>query len=149
MAFSRSYLSKNLLLNIDVAPVYPAHDAQAIIEVMGTFLGCGNQVKLVLGNDTPDSSHYDDRLILEIVRARRWFDRMASGKIASIAELAKHEGCSAPYVSRKISLEFLAPNIVQQFLDGTLPIALTLECIKKACPLPINWDEQSAILLGR
>ena len=116
--------------------------------VSGQFLRCGKQVRLVLGNDGTDHHNPDERLVQEIVRARRWFDDLASGRVSSIAELAKRESCSAPYISLKISLAFLAPDIVESIIDGTQPRSLTPERLKKACPLPISWEEQRAILLA-
>ena len=116
--------------------------------VSGQFLRCGKQVRLVLGNDDTDHQIPDERLIQEVVRARRWFDDLSNGRATSIAELAKRENCSAPYISLKISLTFLAPDIVQSIIDGTQPRVLTPELLKKACPLPISWEEQRAILLA-
>jgi site-specific DNA recombinase len=52
----------------------------------------------------------------------------------------------ASFVSRKISLSFLAPDIVQAILDGTQPTSLTPERLKKACPLPSDWREQRSLL---
>jgi site-specific DNA recombinase len=116
--------------------------------VSGQFLRCGKQVRLVLGNDDTDQQNPDDRLIREIVRARRWFDDLSNGRATNITELAKRENCSAPYVSLKISLAFLAPDIVQSIIDGTQARSLTPERLKKACPLPISWEDQRAILLA-
>ena len=73
---------------------------------------------------------------------------MPDCRAASIAELAKRENCSAPHISLKISLTFLAPDIVQSIIDGTQPRMLTLERLKKACLLPISWEEQRVILLA-
>lgn len=105
-------------------------------------------LRLVLGNDAADQGKPDERLIQEVVRARRWIDDLANGRANSIAELAKRDGCTAPYISLEISLAFLAPNIVQSIIDGSQPRSLPLQKLKKACPLPISWDDQRAILLA-
>jgi hypothetical protein len=97
--------------------------------------------------DQPESDPHP-RLIGEILRARRWFDALSSGEVPTIAAIAKAEGVSASYISLKISLAFLAPDIVETIIDGTQPMSLTPERLKKACPLPASWEEQRALLLA-
>lgn len=115
------------------------------IAMTGHLLRCGKQMRLVIG-DTQDQQQPDPRLVGEILRARRWFDALSSGEAPTIAALARAEGVSASYVSLKISLAFLAPDIVETIMDGTQPPALTPERLKKACPLPASWEEQRALL---
>jgi hypothetical protein len=106
----------------------------------------GKQVRLIVNNPQlvlqPDST-----LVQDILRARRWFAALSSGAAPSIASLARSDKCSASYISLKISLAFLAPDILEAILDGTQPSSLTTERLKKACPLPISWAEQRALLL--
>jgi hypothetical protein len=40
----------------------------------------------------------------------------------------------------------MAPDLVETILDGTQPIALTAERLKRAGQLPLLWDEQRAML---
>ncbi len=125
----------------------PSYTPETIdISVTGQFLRCGKQVRLVLGNDNNGHSEPDQKLLHDVLRARRWFQDLSTGRVASIAELARREKCSASYVSLKISLAFLSPEILESIIAGTRPRSLTPEKLKKACPLPIDWDEQRAIL---
>lgn len=117
------------------------------IKVSGQFIRCGKEVRLVIGNDDSNGASVNDRLLREIIQARRWFDDLANGRAASITELARSSGISAPYISKKISLAFLSPDITEMIVSGTQPIGLTPEAIKRACPLPMSWDEQRAALL--
>jgi site-specific DNA recombinase len=87
-------------------------------------------------------------LIKEILRAQTWFDDLACGRAKSIAELARRSQFNVAHVSRRITLAFLAPKIVESIIAGTQPILLTIERLGKACPLPVSWDEQSALLLA-
>jgi site-specific DNA recombinase len=103
-------------------------------------------MRLVI-NETHTQSEPDPRQTGEILRARRWLEAPSSGNAPTIAELAKAEEASASYVSLKISLAFLAPDIVEAIIDGSQPVSLTRERLKKACPLPASWDEQRALLL--
>ena len=97
--------------------------------------------------DQPDPDPHPG-LVGEILRARRWFDALSSGEVPTIATLARAEGVSASYISLKISLAFLAPDIVETIIDGMQPMSLTPERLKKACPLPASWEEQRAFLLA-
>lgn len=103
----------------------------------------------MIGNDDGNCAGVDDHLLREIIQARRWFDDLANGQAASVTELARPSGISALYISKKISLAFLAPDITETIVSGTQPISLTPEALKRACPLsfPVSWDEQRAKLL--
>ena len=74
-------------------------------------------MRLVI-NETHTQSEPDPRQTGEILRARRWLEAPSSGNAPTIAELAKAEDASASDVSLKISLAFLAPDIVEAIIDG-------------------------------
>jgi site-specific DNA recombinase len=117
------------------------------IRVVGQFLRCGKQVRLVIGNHEDRKSNFDKRLVREIVQSRRWFEELASGRAKGIADLSNKSNCSTAHVSRRISLAFMAPDIVARIMCGTQSLDLTPERLKKACPLPVSWEEQRALLL--
>jgi site-specific DNA recombinase len=119
------------------------------IDITSHLLRCGKQMRLVIDKtgDHPDADPHP-RIVGEILRARRWFDALSSGQVPTIAALSRAEGVSASYISLKISLAFLAPDIVEAIIDGMQPMSLTPERLKKACPLPASWEEQRAILLA-
>ena len=123
------------------------HRTPLEIIIPSHLLRCGKQMRLVVGN-TSTGQEPDQRLVQEVIRARRWFEALSSGAIPTIAALAKTEACSASYISLKISVAFLAPDIVEAILDGTQPHTLTPERLKQACPLPANWNDQRALLLA-
>ena len=81
-------------------------------------------MRLVM-DETDTQLEPDPRLIGEILRARRWFKALSSGRAPTIAALAKAEGVSTSYVSLKVSLAFLAPDIVESIIDGNQPVSLT------------------------
>jgi DNA invertase Pin-like site-specific DNA recombinase len=117
------------------------------IKVFGQFIRCGKEVRLVIGQEDAKDAKVDSRLMRELVQARQWFDDLANRRVASIADLARISGVSAPYISKKISLAFLAPDITDMIATGTQPMRLTPEALKRACPLPVSWDEQRALLI--
>jgi hypothetical protein len=57
----------------------------------------------------------------------------------------QREGADVADVSRSLQLAFLAPDLVETILDGTQPVALTSEQLKRA-GLPLLWEEQRAAL---
>lgn len=126
------------------APVEPVLD----VKIAAQFLRCGKEVRLIIGNTTNASLNIDKRLVREIVQARHWFEDLKAGRAEGIADVARRSKCSAAHVSRRISLAFMAPDIVEKIMFGSQPLKLTPERLKKACPLPVSWDEQRALLLG-
>ena len=141
-------IATTLLPNADAENFAPGKNHAFDIVVSGQFLRCGKQVRLVLGNNGGDQREPDNRLIQEILRAQIWFDDLASGRAKSIAELARRSQFNVAHVSRRITLAFLAPKIVESIIAGTQPVLLTVERLGKACPLPNSWDEQIAQLLA-
>ena len=152
---------KVIKVSIDIAALHqhlvpPDHDPLqfspveqlADLVIAGQFLRCGKEVRLVIGNDTEARANVDKRLIREIVQARHWFADLVAGHASGIADLARRSACNAAHVSRRISLAFLAPDVTEMILSGTQPLELTPERLKQACPLPVSWDEQRALLLA-
>ncbi len=159
---SRIEVSKKVIkVSIDIAAVHhhlvpPDHDSlkSAPVEqfadliIAGQFLRCGKEVRLVIGKGDESNILIDKRLIHAIVQARQWFEDLAAGRASGIADLARRSACNAAHVSRRISLAFLAPDVNELIISGTQPLALTTERLRQACPLPVSWDEQRAMLLG-
>ena len=137
------------LLSLLLGQASDAEQSQPPIEikVFGQFIRCGKEVRLVIGQEDAKDAKVDSRLVREVVQARQWFDDLANCRVASIADLARLSGVSAPYISKKISLAFLAPDITEMIVTGTQPMRLTPEALKRACPLPISWNEQRALLI--
>ena len=50
------------------------------------------------------------------------------------------------YVARLLPLAFLAPDIVTSVLAGTQPVHLTTEMLTRRANLPLDWEEQRALL---
>lgn len=71
-----------------------------------------------------------------------------TGKASSITTLAAREQVDLSEVSRTITLAFLVPDIVCSILKGTQPPLLTLNALRRARPLPADWEQQRQVLLG-
>ena len=83
-----------------------------------------------------------------VLLARSWFAQLLSGKRSSIGDVARKTGIDRTYISRLITLAFLAPDIVERIVSGDHLPTLTPERLRKACPLPQLWDEQRALILS-
>ncbi|MCH8889564.1 MAG: recombinase family protein [Myxococcales bacterium] len=108
----------------------------------------GVEMRLVLhgGEKGSSDARIDPALVKAIVRGRQWFEELASGRVQSIAEIAKAEGVTGRYVAHLIPLAFLAPDIVARVLSGTQPVDLTTEELTKRIDLPLAWTEQRALM---
>jgi DNA invertase Pin-like site-specific DNA recombinase len=79
-------------------------------------------------------------LVLALAQARQWQDMLDAGKVKTAGELSEHLRVSREYVTRTLSLNYLAPDIVQAVLDGREPSGLSLGKLTE--PLPLLWNEQ-------
>lgn len=108
----------------------------------------GVEMRLILesGERGASDTRVDPALVKSIVRARQWFEQVASGQAQSFAEIARAEGIGRRYVANLIPLAFLAPDIVASILSGTQPLELTTQELTKRTDLPLDWAEQRALL---
>jgi DNA invertase Pin-like site-specific DNA recombinase len=108
----------------------------------------GGDVRLVLqgGQEGSSDGRVDPALIKAIVRGRKWFEDLASGRALSLVEIAKAEDVTDRYVGHLLPLAFLAPDIVASVLSGTQPVDLTTEAVTKRINLPLAWADQRKLL---
>ena len=104
-------------------------------------------MKFVVNGDLKASPRTDPALLKIIARAHRWFDELVSRRAASMVEIGKREKVGKRYVSRIIRLAFLAPEIVDQIVNGRQPPELTAESLlKDRTQLPLEWESQHRTL---
>ena len=106
----------------------------------------GVETKLVILNSAHGASRKVPNLIKLVAWSIDWFERLKSGEICSLEEIAKQERISPSDVSRYLPLAFLAPDIVESIANGCQPIELTVQKLKRLSPLPSHWDEQRRLL---
>ena len=105
----------------------------------------GVEIKFVVNGDSAPRT--DTVLLKLIARAHCWFDDLISGRAASMVEIAKRKKVGKRYVSRVIRLAFLAPEIVEQIVNGCQPPELTAESmLKERTQLPLDWESQHRAL---
>jgi len=95
-------------------------------------------------NTGASPSRIDRALVRAIAQARRWTQMLASGKAATLNDLAFRENLCPHYTGQLLPLAFLAPVLVADILDGRQPARLTLATLI-ARPLPFTFAEQRAL----
>ena len=106
----------------------------------------GVEIRLVIEGEAARAARPDPALLKAIARGHQWFKELASGRAASVREIAKRAGVYDSYVKRLIPLALLAPKIVQSICDGSHPATLTAEVLRRTAPLPLEWTKQREIL---
>jgi DNA invertase Pin-like site-specific DNA recombinase len=139
----------DLLSELDQTLAIPSpSDRPLTISIEVHALRCGKQVRLVVGEIHSVTRSPHPALIKLVTDAHRWFEDLRSGRAESIAAIAERDRQQVSHVSRTLGLAFLAPDILEVILSGRQPITFTPERLKACRPLPLNWNEQRAILLG-
>ena len=83
------------------------------------------------------------KLLSAIAKGRRWLDEMISGKVEGIEAIAAREGVSDRSARMGLSLAFLAPDIVQAAVEGTLPRGFG---VSRLMDMPPSWSEQRSTI---
>lgn len=84
------------------------------------------------------------RMVIAIAIARGWFNKLATGVVASIDDIARREGKHPKSIRSVLSLAFLAPDLVERMLEGGSPSFLILSDITRS--LPELWAEPCSLL---
>jgi site-specific DNA recombinase len=79
------------------------------------------------------------KLLSAIAKARRWLDEIVAGKIAGIEAIAAREVLSERSARMGLSLAFLAPDIVQAAVEGTLARGFGVSRLTDLAP---SWADQ-------
>ena len=81
--------------------------------------GVETRIIIAAGDEPPRK--VDSALLKAVARARVWFDELASGRVRSLAEIARNEGIGKRYVERLSHLAFVAPAIVEAIFGANNP----------------------------
>jgi DNA invertase Pin-like site-specific DNA recombinase len=100
----------------------------------------GVGMRLIVGENALPK--VDPVLLKAVAKAHNWFAEIASGSIASGADIARREGVTRHYVNELLPLAFLDPKIVKAIIDGRQPVELTAEVLTRHTEISMRWDEQ-------
>ncbi len=106
----------------------------------------GVEARIILGGSTAPTPVLDHNLIDAIKRSFKWWKLLTEEDDWSIQKLAEQKQMDASDVTRFLPLAFLSPRIVEAVLEGTQPVDLNLERIKKMGSLPLAWRDQEIAL---
>jgi len=84
------------------------------------------------------------RLRDALKQALTWHAALVTGKVRSVASLAAREKLDEAHVRRRLQLAYLAPDIMQAIIDGTLPPECSPARLREGFPL--DWNEQRRML---
>ena len=119
-----------------------------ILKLSGDFqaLRRSGQVS-VIGpqNISPSEGAPVPSLVKAIARARDWYDRIVSGQITTMSQLAHESGLRQRYLRQILHCATLSPHITEALLLGKHQPNLTLKEILKE--MSLNWREQKATTL--
>ena len=87
----------------------------------------------------PDRAERRVHMIRAIARGHRWLDEIVSGSITDPEQLAKRERCTVRQINLRLSLAFLAPQLVKAAIEGRLPRGINIERLRDPDP---NWATQ-------
>ncbi|MEP2530429.1 hypothetical protein [Shimia sp.] len=97
-------------------------------------------MKIIAAEQTADP---DQTLIRALKNAHSWVGQMKAG--LSVKQISTRKSVSESYVTRIIAMAFLSPRIQSAIMDGSQPVALTLETIARS-KLPMDWHAQERLL---
>ena len=106
--------------------------------------GVETRIIIAAGSDLPRK--VDPALLKAVARARAWFEELASGRVHSLADIARRENITRRYVERLSRLAFTAPGIVEAIGRGQQPAELSAETLLNRIDLPLPWSEQLSVL---
>ncbi|MHC4933941.1 MAG: recombinase family protein, partial [Planctomycetota bacterium] len=101
--------TEGMAIQLDLSGLLPAGEATVRHSIPTRLRRRGVEMRLILedGREASRDARIDPALIKAIVRGRRWFEDLTSGRVGTLLEIAHAEGVSDRYVGHLIPLAFL------------------------------------------
>jgi site-specific DNA recombinase len=112
------------------------------IELTADFqpLRRGSELRLVRPMGSSPEVTPVPSLVKAIARARYWYERIVTGEVGTVGQLAQETGLPSTYVKRILTCAMLSPQITEAILSGKHRPNVTLrELLQK---FPIDWRKQ-------
>lgn len=93
-----------------------------------------------LASSRPAEPEVDTVLLKAMVRAWRWRREIEEGRATSVVDIAERSRLTASFVCRILALTTLAPDMVEDVLDGRATSELCLT--RLSVSLPSLWEHQ-------
>jgi site-specific DNA recombinase len=130
---------------VEVVFSQPRDCAEPII-IPATLISRSGEKRLSVLGDTQSHSRPDAALVKLIVRAFQARQLVQAVGASSIAAAAVQLGVSSAYFGVLLRLSYLAPDIVAAILDGRQPALLNRQRLARIATLPLDWNDQRALL---
>lgn len=111
-----------------------------ILHVPFRIVTRGGRREMQVPESCTQESKSENSLVKAVARAFRWKRMLESREFTTIAELAEREGIAPSYMTRVLRLTLLAPDLVEEILDGKHGPAVTLAQVLE--PFPLDWMGQ-------
>jgi len=112
------------------------------IDIPNPFGGKHQTKHLVVRPDGQQNRAPSKWLVKALARSVTWYDDLASGRAASLREIAQAESVDERFVAKVLPLAFLAPGLVSECLEGRSPLSLTSSDLAAGIDLPLVWADQ-------
>lgn len=98
-----------------------------------------------LDGEIPEAAEPVQAAVIQaLARAFSWSEILETGQVKSISELARTLNVDGSYVTRILKLTTLAPEIVEDIINGEEPNGLSLAKLTRS--FPEEWSEQRSLL---
>ncbi len=89
----------------------------------------------------------DQKLIKLIAKAHLYAKELQSGKYLTMGELADKFGINKSDLGRQLRLAYLAPDLTKMIIEGRHPSSINTTIFRRLRYLPIDWNEQTDVML--
>ncbi|HEY0796305.1 MAG TPA: hypothetical protein VGD64_11035 [Acidisarcina sp.] len=117
---------------------------QITLSIPAKLKCCKDQMRLIIPSQSGNSEagRTVPSLIKAISRAQDWVQKIVSGEYKDQRAVAEANGLDERYISRLLPLAFLAPDIVEEILNGRQAPEMTLGGLLGQ--VPHSWAQQRA-----
>jgi hypothetical protein len=130
---------------LDVVESHSAASTHIMVRVPTAFERRTGAMSIVVpGREVGPAA--DPSLLKAIARGHVWFEQLASGEAATMAEIAQREKVTDRYVSSLLKLAFLSPETVEAALEGRATPWLSAKRLTLDDHLALLWTEQGRVL---
>ena len=127
----------------DSSPNRPQQPMKISVPVRLARHGRSGRLESSDGTLSGEFGRPDAAVVKAISRAHDWLGRFERGEVGSYYELARSEGFTPGYVRSVMQLAFLAPPLVEAFLDGRRRLrGGVVELLNDS--LALSWQQQHA-----
>jgi len=105
------------------------------------------QTRLSVPGRAPRGSRVtpDQAWVKAIARAYGWRRQLEKGEVTRVSEIADQMGVGQRYIAQLIPLGWMAPDLIEGILDGSVQPAIPLSYFKTS-DLPLQWSAQRRLI---